>query len=145
LTDVISSFSQDSGGALASVETAGLIGGEILRRFTVIFDYSRSEMILEPNADFGAPFEYDMFGAYLLAEAPDFERFIVHRLVEGSPAKAAGLKEGDVIVSIDGRPSGDFTLEQVRQMFRQTDRQCVLGIEDGDKVRRVSLKTKRLI
>jgi hypothetical protein len=145
LRDVVAGFSLDEGGALASEETAGLIGGDILKRFTVIFDYSRSEMILEPNAALNAPFEYDMFGAFLLAQAPDFERFVVHRLIEGAPAKAAGLKEGDIIVSIDGRPAADYTLEQVRGLFRDEGRECVLGIEEGDEVRSVKLKLKRLI
>lgn len=33
-----------------------LVGGAVLRRFTVILDYGRQEMILEPNRDFAAPF-----------------------------------------------------------------------------------------
>lgn len=35
----------------------GLIGEEILRRFSLIFDYSRGRMILEPNGAFKDPFQ----------------------------------------------------------------------------------------
>jgi hypothetical protein len=33
-----------------------MFGTEILRRFTVIFDYARSRIILEPNEHLGDPF-----------------------------------------------------------------------------------------
>jgi hypothetical protein len=47
--------SQDRGGALASPDFDGVIGGEILRRFKVIFDYARRRLILEPNAHYAQP------------------------------------------------------------------------------------------
>ena len=40
-------FSQATGGVLTRPDVAGNIGNAILRKFTVIFDYSRKEMILE--------------------------------------------------------------------------------------------------
>lgn len=44
-------------GKFAGDNKAGNIGNEILRRFKVVFDYSRQRMILEPNQHFGEPFE----------------------------------------------------------------------------------------
>lgn len=41
-------FSQARSGINAASDVEGLIGGEILSRFKVIFDYSRQRMILEP-------------------------------------------------------------------------------------------------
>jgi predicted aspartyl protease len=52
-------LSQDTEGAGASENNDGLIGGEIFRRFKVILDYSRKQMILEPNKSFNDPFEVD--------------------------------------------------------------------------------------
>lgn len=43
----ITLFSQASGGVLTRPDIAGSIGNGVLRRFHVIFDYSRKEMILE--------------------------------------------------------------------------------------------------
>jgi len=37
----------------------GIVGGEILRRFKLIIDYSRSRMILEPNKDLRSPIEVE--------------------------------------------------------------------------------------
>ena len=50
---------------------AGNIGNEILRRFKVTFDYSRAQMILEPNNAIDQPDEFDMSGLSPLAEESD--------------------------------------------------------------------------
>lgn len=43
----------------ATKEGDGVIGGEIFRRFKVIIDYSRRQMILEPNKNFNDPYPVD--------------------------------------------------------------------------------------
>lgn len=48
-------FSQNTSGLFAMHHLAGIIGAEVLSRFTVIFDYPHRQMILEPNAHFGDP------------------------------------------------------------------------------------------
>jgi len=141
----VAGFSQDVKGALASPDYAGLIGGEILRRFKVIFDYSHQQMILEPNAQLSEPYEYDMSGVYLIAEGPDFKVFKAHRVIENSPASEAGLREGDVITAVDGRPATEFTLEQMRQMFKQEGMEYLLSIKRGEKLLQIIIKLRRLI
>ena len=42
-------------GALASPDIGAIIGGEILQRFTVTFDYPHHRILLEPNSSFGPP------------------------------------------------------------------------------------------
>ena len=42
-------------GALASPDIGAMIGGEILERFTVTFDYPHRRIFLEPNSHFAAP------------------------------------------------------------------------------------------
>jgi hypothetical protein len=145
IEDPVTGFSQDVRGALASPDHAGLIGGEILRRFTVIFDYSCLKMILEPNAHFDEPYEYDMSGIFLIAEGPDFKRFKVHRVLEGCPAAEAGVREGDVIAALDGRPAAEFTLEQIRQLFKQERQEVLLSIQHGEESLQIRLKLRRLI
>ncbi len=55
-------LSQDTEGAGASEENDGLIGGEVFRRFKVILDYSRKQMILEPNKSFNDPYNIETSG-----------------------------------------------------------------------------------
>jgi len=145
LADIVTGFSEDQGGATADRETAGIIGGGILRRFNLTFDYSKSTMYVAPNAHFEQPFEYDKSGMWIATVATGQDQFEVRKIVEESPASKAGLKQHDVIVTIDGRPTSEFTLEEVRQMFREDNRDCILGIQDGESVRSVKLTTRRLI
>ncbi len=47
--DLTVELSRDTKGLMASADFDGILGGEMLRRFKVIFDYSRRRIIFEPN------------------------------------------------------------------------------------------------
>ena len=51
----LTQFSQNTSGIFATPGITGTIGAQMLRRFTVIFDYPHREMILEPNENFRDP------------------------------------------------------------------------------------------
>src|SRR5207237_892827 len=106
----ITNFSTAKAGILAQSDMAGIIGGEILRRFTVIFDYPRKQLILEPNARFAEPYDFDMSGLMVTAHGDDLKTFRVHHVISPSPAYDSGLRVGDVITAIDGQPAADLSL-----------------------------------
>lgn len=66
IEEPIVELTTDSQGVAASKQFDGIIGADILSRFNVIFDYSRGEMILEPNENFHHSFEYDKSGIYFI-------------------------------------------------------------------------------
>lgn len=144
LSDVVAGFSRAQHGAMASHESDGLLGGDILRRFTVILDYDRLEMILEPNSDFGKPFEYDMSGMFL-ATTPDFNAIEVRQLVPESPAAKAGIRKGDIITHLDGEPVGKYTLYQVRKMFMQDGKTYTLTVDRESKPVDLKMTLKRIV
>ncbi|MCL6268034.1 aspartyl protease family protein [Flagellimonas myxillae] len=43
----------------------GSVGGEILKRFNIVFDYRRGQVTLKKNGNFRAPFQYNMAGIAL--------------------------------------------------------------------------------
>lgn len=145
LKNVVAGFSQYKTGVLALSEFDGIVGGEFLRRFRVILDYSRNEMILERNAEFPQAFEYDMSGALLQAEGKNLDSFRVHAVIAGSPAAEAGLLEGDRLVSIDGKAASDFSLQAVQDLFRQDGQRHALRIERGGKTIELILRLRRLV
>jgi hypothetical protein len=145
IEEPVAAFSQDRSGVLAARSFAGIIGGQILRRCKVVFDYAGQKMILEPYADVPAPYEYDMSGTVLVASGPDFQEFVVQSVAEESPAAEAGLREGDLLRAIDDRPAAEFSLEDLRQLFRQEGARHRLDVQRGDERFRVELKLRRLI
>jgi len=117
-----------------------------LRRFNVIFDYPHGRVIIEPNAMFRAPYEFDMSGLFLTSEGASSKGFKVYSTITGSPAADAGIREGDVIDAIDGQPVSKFTLDQVRQMFKDAEnKEHSLSIRRNDKTHTAKLRLRRII
>ena len=110
----------DSGGndAWTMVTRArGVLGADILRRFRVVIDFPRQEMILEPAAAGGAtvesPGEDSFSGPGVVLEAG--AAVVVRRVVAGSPAAKAGIKAGDRVLAIDGATTAGVRAELLRQ------------------------------
>ena len=123
----------------------GQIGGEVLRRFRLILDYSRQRIILEPNKHLVEPVETDMSGFELVAEGQGLKTLTINEVLANSPAAEAGLQEEDELIAIDGRPVTEFSLEQIRQMLKQEGKEYVLKLKRGSQALQVKLKTRRLI
>jgi hypothetical protein len=145
LEKAVARFSRSARGDYASAKYDGLIGGEILRRFKTIFDYSRKRMILEPNAQFSEPFEIDMSGMELLADGDDLSTILVDDVKPNSPAAEGGVRGGDVITTIDNHPVEEFTLEEIRQMFKQDGREYLLNLKREGKAVQAKIKLRRFI
>jgi hypothetical protein len=123
----------------------GLIGGEILRRFKVIFDYPHQRMILEPSSYLSQRFEFDMLGAQILSDAPASKGFKVRHVFAGGPAARTGVREGDIIVAIDGQPSERYSLPQVLKIFMRKGHKLRLTVtRDGDLIQ-LRVRLARLI
>jgi hypothetical protein len=111
LSNVVTSFTSQSAGAFADPYDPANIGGAIWRRFTVTFDYPHQQLLLAKNAEFETPFSYDRSGLFLIDADGSYT---VLSVFAGTPAAAAGLRKGDVIVSLNGAPASNEPLAQVR-------------------------------
>jgi hypothetical protein len=131
----------DVGGGAGGV---ALIGGEILRRFTVIFDFAHAHMILEPNQHLKDTFLWDASG-FSLRLVPESGDFLAHSVLQGSPASEAGLREGDVIRSIDGLSSQYLTLHQAESIFLRVGAEHRLTIQRGDQLLKLDIKLRKLL
>ena len=141
----VATFAEATKGSEADRSYDGVLGGEILRRFKVTFDYSRRQMILEPNEAFSEAYEFDMSGVSLVTQGSDFKTIGVRHVLADSPASEAGLKEGDTLETIDEKPAASLGLEQIEHMFKKDGREYVLGVTRGDAQIQVRMKIRRLI
>ncbi len=139
----------------------GSVGGEVLKRFNIVFDYPRNKITLAKNGNFNKPFHYNLAGIdlqhngvrYIARSITDARgvvkleeknfgnvqilmenrtrlslvpEIIVSGIRAGSPAEEAGLKEGDVILAVNGKRVHDYKLQEILQMLNQ---------KEGKKVR----------
>ena len=130
-------------------ERAGSIGGELLKRFTIVMDYSNLKMYLKTNSNLNDPFYYNKSGIILRQdggavrnnsnkellknlESENFisfvdltyllsPEFIIDTIREGSPADLSGLQKSDVLLEVNGLKTFHFTLKKINRHFYDED------------------------
>lgn len=102
-------------GGFASADAAGSIGTGILKRFRAVFNYSRKRLYLAPNKNVAVPDPSDRSGLWLSLADGGFK---VASVVEGSPAAEAGVRADDLITAVDGQPSAQLFLVDLRDRLK---------------------------
>lgn len=120
LTNVVSRFQvlPDDTDSLQTVGRQGIMGGEILARFNLIFDYIQQKMYLQPNKNYKTAFIYDRSGLTLLASGRYLNDFIVQEVLPNTPAASADIRAGDQIVKIGIWHSNVYRLPQLVNKFQ---------------------------
>jgi len=125
------SSSKDGANGMDAIADA-IIGGDIFRRFHLIFDYARKRILLEPNEDFKQPPLANLTGVFLKAEGEDLRTFRVDYVVPGMAAAKAKLQAGDRIVALDGIPVSRYELWDLKLLICMARKPVSLSIErDG--------------
>jgi len=143
--DAIADFPQMEIAAAGNAEIGGAIGGAMLRRYVVTFDFPHQQMIFTPSSRFRLFDQEDKSGLTLIAGGADLKRFEVQQVQPGSPAAQAGIQKGDVIAGIDNEPGADMTLASVRELFRLIPHKYKLLIQRGDQTLDVTMEMRHRI
>ena len=102
---------------LGATQRNGAIGGEILSRFTVIFNFPKEEIYLKKNSSFKKKFHYNLSGLTVKAKGSRLNVFEVTEVRGKSVAEHAGVMEGDLIVNINGVNTKDLDLNTINGFF----------------------------
>jgi len=95
----------------------GAIGGEILSRFNVIFNFPREEVYLKKNSSYRKHFNYDMSGITIKAIGARLRTYQITNIRDGSPGQEAGLQTGDQIIAVNGTLVFNLDLNTVNGFF----------------------------
>jgi hypothetical protein len=112
----------------------GLIGNDLLRRFNLTINYSRSEFHLLPNKSFREAFDYAYTGFNMFQ---DGDLVLVIDVIPGSPAEKAGLKDGDIIVSIGNKFGGN--LQDYKNVLQQPGNRISIVISRNSSLNELKL------
>ena len=141
----IAAFVHAGANSILNNNHVGVIGGGILRRFTVIFDYAHQQLILDPNNHFEDYEQEDKSGIAVVAKGPGLLTFEVASVQPGTPGAEAGVLKGDTIAGIDDEPAADLTLVSIRALFRQVGHKYKLLIQRNGQSVQVTVQMRRLI
>ncbi len=121
----------------------GNLGMGIMSRFNFTLDYTARTLYLVPNKNFTDSFEWNMSG--LTLEPGEGEGLAVTEIVPGSPAAAAGLKAGDVVLALNGETVSGVDRVRVRDLLQNEGQEISVRYRRGDTTESASLKLQRLI
>ena len=128
-------------------ERHGGIGGEILRRFRVTFNYQERYVVLKPvRKKIREKFEHNMSGMELVAKGSDLHDFVIESVDRNSPADRCGLRAGDKIVSIDGTYCKGMTISEVyKRLQKGQGRNLMLAVVRNNRLFITELTLERVI
>ncbi len=113
----------------------GTIGGEILSRFTVIFNYPQGKLYLKKNSEFKKQFYLNLSGIDLKAKGANLDIFEVSEVRELSPADKVGVLPGDLLISISGISVTDLQLNQVNAILNMKPGKKITLVIERNKIR----------
>lgn len=160
----------------------GSVGGEILRRFSVVFDYENEQLYLKKNANYNDPFTYNESGVEIqhnglqwvketvqmqtvtVDKGISFEntgknitnefkyKFVLKPIYEvsqvrkNSPADSSGLKVGDIIISINKKPTYLYSLSKINELFKTEEGKWIyLEVERNNQIFKFSFQLKDVL
>jgi len=95
----------------------GSLGGEIMSRFTVVFNFPQEEFYFKRNSSFKNSFHYNLSGMIVKAKGAQLNVFEITEVRKLSAADKAGVLPGDIIVSINGITYPVLNLNLVNAFF----------------------------
>lgn len=124
----------------------GIIGNQILSRFNVIIDYPKETLYLSPNRNFKKAFEFDKSGLIVIAADIHLNKFIIHDVIEGSPASEAGLQAGDEIRRINRSSAAFLSLASIQHLLSKKEgKKITMVVKRGDEKIKVHFTLRNLI
>jgi len=109
-------LSMQSSGLLSRTGTAGLIGADILRQFTITFDSLQHVVYLRRSKLFGTATKFDQSGMWII---PSSHGFRVIDVVPGGAAQRAGLFVNDEIWAVNGHAADRLLLPELRDRWAE--------------------------
>jgi S1-C subfamily serine protease len=124
-------------------ERDGLIGGEVLSRFHIWYNFPSSKTYIKPARGWDKPFNYDRSGIIWMSKRDEDGNAVVRQVIIKSPAYEAGIQGGDVVTTINGKPVKNLSNADISQMLRSSSKKTfTIEVFRNDEALKFKLKLK---
>ncbi|HEV8505536.1 MAG TPA: aspartyl protease family protein [Chitinophagaceae bacterium] len=117
----------------------GIIGNDILRRFNCILNYDKRDFYLTPNSHFLDAFDYSYSGIELYFING---QIVVGDVAQQSPAEKSGLKEGDIVISINNVFNQSLT--QLKSALQNANERIKMIVRRGTELKVFEFKVRTI-
>lgn len=117
----------------------GTIGGDVLCRFNVTFDYMKERLYLRKGKEFRDPFEFDMSGMSISATGANLDSIKIDYVRKDTPAYYVGLKPGDHVLSINNMTLQNTKFSEITAELKKKDGKKIkiVILRNGQKIKKV--------
>jgi len=147
-SEIITSFQDLSDSKIAQneINRNGLMGTQILSRFTVIFNPITEKVYFKPRKNLKKAFKFDKSGMIIYAFGPHLNDFIVQGIIPNSAAEMAGIKIGDKIKRVGIISTKLMKLGDLLVKFqKRPGKKVKLKIQRGEDIIHKTLILKELL
>ncbi len=129
----------------SSAEGDGTIGFGFLKNFNITIDMEKRRVWLD---NWTGKVDYEMpasvgINAFYNAER---QRFVVGRIINGSPAQTAGVKNGDEILAVDGHEVFDIGPRKFSELLEgAVNSEVEITISRGGSLQKIKMKRIALV
>ncbi len=146
--EVITTFPDSSDYNISTYKSSrnGTIGGGLLTRFTVVFDYINEKIYLKKGKTYKNPFEYNLSGLIIRAKGLRLNSYEIVEVRSGCAAERAGVKVGDEIIIINGHYTKGIKLNKVLGLINLKANKSIrlVVIRNGEKTK-LNFKLERQV
>jgi S1-C subfamily serine protease len=154
----------------------GSVGGEIMKRFNVVFDYHQQQLYLKKNSNYSQAFGYNRSGVDVqhnglqwvqetvpmqtVTVGSSFENsnsygirsnfkykfnlksvYEIANVRKNSSAAKAGIREGDIILTINGFTTYRYSLQDINSLFKADNEKWItLEVERESQILKFAFK-----
>lgn len=118
----------------------GILGNDLLRRFNVFLNYDKKDFYIIPNKHYNESFDYSYSGIELYFING---LIIIGDVAKDSHAEASGIKEGDIVLSIN--KSFNQNLQQYKAALQNPGQKIKIIVRRDQELLEFEFKIKSIL
>ncbi len=132
IEDILLSCSQQKHGATTGHKSQriGTLGNRFLDKFTLVFALPERKIFLKPNSSYYEPYTYVRSGISLGKRQE--KGYVIKSILEQSAAYNAGIREGDILLSINGKDVLELGYFSTKKMLNTKGRHRLVIQRNSD-------------